>query len=47
LSPFPFAGALMVAGYLQRRQRSASPELVKFIRRHQVRRLQLRESLWH
>jgi len=48
--PVPFAGALMVIGYLQgywqRRRRIASPELVKFIRKHQIRRLMLRESLW-
>jgi poly-beta-1,6-N-acetyl-D-glucosamine synthase len=48
--PVPFAGLLMVSGYLQgylqRRQRIASPEVVKFIRRQQVRRLLFRESLW-
>jgi len=48
--PVPFAGMLMVSGYLQgylqRRRRIASPEVVKFIRRQQVRRLLLRESLW-
>jgi biofilm PGA synthesis N-glycosyltransferase PgaC len=50
-SPLPFAGALMLIGYLQgyvrRRRRIASPELIKFIRKQQIRRLMLRESLWH
>jgi glycosyltransferase involved in cell wall biosynthesis len=49
--PVPFAGALMLIGYLQgylqRRRRIASPELIKFIRKQQIRRLMLRESLWH
>ena len=49
-APFPFAGPLLIAGYLkgyvQRENLSASPELVKFIRKHQLRRLMLRESLW-
>jgi biofilm PGA synthesis N-glycosyltransferase PgaC len=48
--PFPFAGPLLMAGflkgYLQNTQRTASPELVKFIRRQQLRRLLLRSSLW-
>ena len=35
-----------VNGYLRRSPKSASPELVKFIRREQHRRLMLRESLW-
>jgi hypothetical protein len=48
--PVPFAGALMLIGYLQgyfqRRRRIATPEIVKFIRQQQMRRLMLRESLW-
>lgn len=49
--PVPFAGALMAIGYLQgyvqRRHRIASPEVIKFIRKHQIRRLLMRESsLW-
>ncbi len=35
-----------VDGYLRRRQKLASPELVKFIRRQQMRRLLLMESVW-
>ncbi len=49
-SPFPFAGALLMGGYLkgyvQRGRRSAGPELIKFIRQQQMRRLLLRDSLW-
>jgi glycosyltransferase involved in cell wall biosynthesis len=33
-------------GYLKWRPRAASPELVKFVRRQQMRRLLLRESQW-
>jgi hypothetical protein len=49
-SSFPFAGALLLAGfvkgYVRRPRRSAAPELIKFIRQQQVRRLLLMESLW-
>ena len=48
--PAPFAGALMLAGYvngyLRGEQRCAEPEVVKFIRRQQHRRLLRQESLW-
>jgi glycosyltransferase involved in cell wall biosynthesis len=48
--PLSLAGALLVMGYLQgylqRRRRIASPQLVRFIRQQQIRRLLLRESLW-
>jgi poly-beta-1,6-N-acetyl-D-glucosamine synthase len=48
--PYPFGGVLMMAGYLkgywQRDRRIAAPELVKFIRRQQMRRLLMMESLW-
>lgn len=41
---------MLVAGYIgacvKRVPRAASPELVKFIRRHQLRRLFLMESVW-
>jgi hypothetical protein len=33
-------------GYLRRNQKIASPELVKFIRREQMRRLLMMESVW-
>lgn len=43
-------GAALAAGYLegalQRAPRPVSPALVKFVRRQQVRRLLLRESVW-
>ncbi len=49
-TPFPVAGALLfggyLKGYLQRGRRSAGPELIKFIRQQQVRRLLMMESLW-
>ena len=48
--PFPFSGALLLAGffngYLRGERRSADPEVVRFIRKHQHRRLLLQESLW-
>jgi poly-beta-1,6-N-acetyl-D-glucosamine synthase len=48
--PVPFAGALMLAGYvngyIRGEARCAEPEVVEFIRRHQHRRLLLQESLW-
>ncbi|HEV2170695.1 MAG TPA: hypothetical protein VGR40_07095, partial [Candidatus Binatus sp.] len=48
--PVPFAGALMLAGYvkgfLRGEPRCAEPEVVEFIRRQQRRRLLLQESLW-
>jgi biofilm PGA synthesis N-glycosyltransferase PgaC len=49
-TPFPVAGALLFGGYLKgylhRGRRSAGPELIKFIRQQQVRRLLMMESLW-
>ena len=49
-APFPFAGVLLMSGFLKgyfsRARRSAAPDLIRFIRRQQVRRLMLRESLW-
>lgn len=48
--PVPFAGALMLAGYikgyLRGEPRCAEPEVIEFIRREQRRRLLLQESLW-
>jgi biofilm PGA synthesis N-glycosyltransferase PgaC len=48
--PSPLEGALLLAGflkgYIRREPRCAEPELVRFIRRHQHRRLLLQESLW-
>jgi biofilm PGA synthesis N-glycosyltransferase PgaC len=48
--PVPFAGALMLAGYVngyvRGEPRCAEPEVVQFIRRHQHRRLLFQESLW-
>jgi biofilm PGA synthesis N-glycosyltransferase PgaC len=35
-----------VEGYLRRNQKTASPELVKFIRRQQLRRMLMMESVW-
>ena len=47
---FPLAGALLLAGfvngYLRGEPRCAEPEVVRFIRRHQHRRLLFQESLW-
>jgi hypothetical protein len=47
----PVAGAVSMAwgyveGYLQNKPRAASPELVKFIRRQQLRRLMFQDSVW-
>jgi biofilm PGA synthesis N-glycosyltransferase PgaC len=42
--PLMFAGYCQ--GYLQRWPRCASPEMIKFIRKNQVRRLLLMESQW-
>jgi len=46
----PADGALLIAGfvngYLRGEPRCAEPELVRFIRRHQHRRLLFQESLW-
>ncbi len=47
----PIVGSVMmlagyVDGYLRRLPRAASPELVKFIRRQQIRRLLMLESVW-
>jgi poly-beta-1,6-N-acetyl-D-glucosamine synthase len=48
--PSPFDGALLLAGflngYLRGEPRCAEPEVVRFIRRHQHRRLLFQESLW-
>lgn len=48
--PPGLGGAALLAGYLEgylrRRPRPAGPEMVAFVRRHQMRRLTLRESLW-
>lgn len=48
--PSPFDGALLLAGFLngywRGERRCAEPELVRFIRLHQHRRLLLQESLW-
>ena len=48
----PVAGALWMSagyleGYLHRRPRTASPELIKFIRRQQTRRLLLMKTVWN
>ncbi|HEY6394802.1 MAG TPA: glycosyltransferase family A protein [Candidatus Binataceae bacterium] len=49
-SGFPAAGVFLLAGYieghLRREKRIASPELVKFIRKQQLRRILLLNSLW-
>jgi glycosyltransferase involved in cell wall biosynthesis len=49
-SPPMLGAAWLVAGYLEgylrAKPRAASPELVKFIRRQQVRRLLLMKSVW-
>jgi poly-beta-1,6-N-acetyl-D-glucosamine synthase len=46
----PFNGVALLLGYLESYfrglERAASPDLVAFVRRHQVRRLLLRRSLW-
>lgn len=46
----PLAGALLLAGflkgYLRHEQRTASPDLIRFVRSQQLRRLMLRESQW-
>jgi poly-beta-1,6-N-acetyl-D-glucosamine synthase len=47
----PVIGAMSMVlgyleGYLRRKPRTASPELIRFIRRQQVRRLLLLKSLW-
>ena len=46
----PADGALLIAGfvngYLRGEPRCAEPELIRFIRRHQHRRLLFQESLW-
>jgi hypothetical protein len=51
LSPPRFVGsAMMLAGYfegfIRRLPRTASPELVRFIRRQQLRRVLMLETLW-
>jgi cellulose synthase/poly-beta-1,6-N-acetylglucosamine synthase-like glycosyltransferase len=48
----PFAGGMLMLagfteGYLRRWPRSVTPDLIRFVRRQQVRRLFLLESLWH
>jgi len=49
-APFVLSGVLLlygyVAAYLHGERRTAEPELVRFVRRQQLRRLCLRESLW-
>jgi biofilm PGA synthesis N-glycosyltransferase PgaC len=49
-SPRLIGGALMLAGYIQgylcRWPRAASPEVISFTRRQQVRRLLMRETIW-
>jgi poly-beta-1,6-N-acetyl-D-glucosamine synthase len=46
----PAAGLALAAGYVREYwragPRAASPEMVRFVRRQQIRRLTLRESLW-
>jgi poly-beta-1,6-N-acetyl-D-glucosamine synthase len=46
----PFSGAALLLGYLWpqlcRAPRAASPEMVRFVRRQQVRRLLMMESVW-
>jgi poly-beta-1,6-N-acetyl-D-glucosamine synthase len=48
--PFALGGILMLAGFLEgyvrRRPRAASHEVIKFVRRQQRRRLLLLESVW-
>jgi poly-beta-1,6-N-acetyl-D-glucosamine synthase len=48
--PFALGGVLMLAGFLEgyvrRAPRAASPELIKFVRRQQRRRLLLLDSVW-
>ena len=48
--PFPFGGILLLAGYVQAgwqgTQRISSPEVVKFVRQQQVRRLIGMDSSW-
>lgn len=50
-TPFFIGSILLLAGYLDGRMRGlpriTSPELVKFIRRQQRRRLLMMETLWH
>jgi poly-beta-1,6-N-acetyl-D-glucosamine synthase len=49
--PRPVAGGLMLAGYLKcwlrRQPKLAEPQLVQFVRKHQLRRLLFEESLWN
>ena len=49
--PRPIAGALMMAGYLycwlRRQPKLAEPELIEFVRRHQLKRLLFKESVWN
>jgi hypothetical protein len=47
--PYLMGGALMLVGYLQgywKKKRISSPELVRFVRRQQMRRLLRMESQW-
>jgi biofilm PGA synthesis N-glycosyltransferase PgaC len=48
--PYVIGSLLMLAGYarawLSHQPRGASPELIRFIRRQQIRRLLMRESVW-
>lgn len=49
-APYIIGGVLLLTGYagayLRGEPRSAEPELVRFVRKQQLRRLMLRESLW-
>jgi len=48
--PYLLVALLLLAGYLEgylsRKPRSAPPEVVRFVRTQQLRRLMLMESLW-
>jgi poly-beta-1,6-N-acetyl-D-glucosamine synthase len=48
--PYVLGGAMMLAGYLEayarRLPRAATPEVVRFVRRQQLRRLMLLDSVW-
>jgi hypothetical protein len=48
--PFLLGSIMMVAGYLEgwihRRPRVNDPELIRFVRKQQLRRLLLMDSLW-
>ena len=50
MRPRLLGSAMMLAGYfegyLKRSPRPASPELVRFVRRQQIRRLMMLDSIW-